>query len=469
MFQDLKISTKLLLGFLTISVFTLVVGSIGFYFIRQLDEVVAQTRVESEHVISAKSLRLDFLFQFSSLEEYLSTQDPQHLSVFYVKNKTIESAFVHSEAKNKVQGDFKGFFSVGYNVLYESGLEIIKVINSGELEIARETYETVLLPQVKQFDDRLRVFVQNEELHLEMIQISARKTASQATWVALLSVVFIFIVSLFFGLRVSNSIRSSIAVLQKAIEEIGAGNLKYQIRTISKDEIGAVSLMFNKMTRSVRVMRQELKDKLTTITDLAEELRKFQLAVSGVSDYITISTPDMNMLYANKAVEHFTGCSRKQLIGKPLLCTKKVSAAKKAEIFKVLMKNKSVFKGELEGERKDGEKYISEVHIVPLLDDNMDVKFLVEIDRDITRAKAVERMKTEFVTLASHQLRTPLSAIKWLLEMLSEGEMGKLTTDQQEIVLQALESNGRMVMLVNNLLNIARVDEGTLTLDPRAV
>ncbi len=80
--------------------------------------------------------------------------------------------------------------------------------------------------------------------------------------------------------------------------------------------------------------------------------------------------------------------------------------------------------------------------------------------KDITREKKVERMKTEFVTLAAHQLRTPMSGIKWSLRIVLDEEEGKLTKKQKEILEKAYYTNNKVIELINDLLNVAKIEEG---------
>lgn len=86
----------------------------------------------------------------------------------------------------------------------------------------------------------------------------------------------------------------------------------------------------------------------------------------------------------------------------------------------------------------------------------------IEVFRDITKEKAVDLAKTEFVTLASHQLRTPLSSVRWYSEMLLNGDVGKLTEKQHTYVEEIYESNLRMIELVNALLNVSQLEMGSL-------
>lgn len=91
---------------------------------------------------------------------------------------------------------------------------------------------------------------------------------------------------------------------------------------------------------------------------------------------------------------------------------------------------------------------------------------MVGVNWDITHDKEVDKAKSEFVSLASHQLRTPLSSINWYAEMLIAGDAGPLTEDQKKYLDEIYKGNQRMVDLVNSLLNVSRLELGTFIVEP---
>jgi PAS domain S-box-containing protein len=118
--------------------------------------------------------------------------------------------------------------------------------------------------------------------------------------------------------------------------------------------------------------------------------------------------------------------------------------------------------------RKNGHKIPVSVNVSPILLKGKPLG-AIEVFRDITFEQEVDRMKSEFISLASHQLRTPLSAIKTYTHMLHDGYMGELTGEQKKSLNTIIGATNRMNELLSTLLNITRIESGTIAITRKSL
>ena len=116
--------------------------------------------------------------------------------------------------------------------------------------------------------------------------------------------------------------------------------------------------------------------------------------------------------------------------------------------------------------RKDGKSIPVSISTSPIIWKNKPIG-AVEVFRDITLEQQVDRMKSEFISLASHQLRTPLSAIKTYSHMLVDGMMGELNSKQKNSLNTIVTATNRMNELISTLLNITRIESGIIAVNPK--
>lgn len=88
------------------------------------------------------------------------------------------------------------------------------------------------------------------------------------------------------------------------------------------------------------------------------------------------------------------------------------------------------------------------------------------VAQDVSKHLELSQAKTDFVTIASHQLRTPLSIIKWYVDFLVSGDAGVINVDQEKYLREVYNSNERLINLVNALLDVSRIDLGTFAIEP---
>jgi len=191
-----------------------------------------------------------------------------------------------------------------------------------------------------------------------------------------------------------------------------------------------------------------------------EERDKTQAIIANLVDGLLVFDEENKISLINPQTEVFFNVKAKDVVGRQIL---ELSTFPTIEplVKMVGPEIKGVFRKEI----KIKENLVLEVSTVPMMREEEKLGTLV-ILHDVTREKMVERMKTEFVSVAAHQLRTPLSAIKWTLRMLLDGDLGKITEEQKEFIEKTYRSNERMINLINSLLDVTRIEEGRYLYKP---
>jgi PAS domain S-box-containing protein len=218
------------------------------------------------------------------------------------------------------------------------------------------------------------------------------------------------------------------------------------------------------------------------------ELDRYKLLVESVEDYaIFLMDPEGYIQTWNKGAEKNKGWKADEIIGMHFSAFYQQEDIDTHKPERELMLARKL--GRVEDEdwrvRKDGSKFWANVVITTLRDKTGEIVGFAKVTRDLTQRKhqedtvrqtnvhlkrqqrELERLnesKDEFISLASHQLRTPATVIKQLLGMLIEGMQGDLPSDIRTFVEKAYESNERQIQTVNSLLKVAQLDAGKVVL-----
>lgn len=203
----------------------------------------------------------------------------------------------------------------------------------------------------------------------------------------------------------------------------------------------------------------------------AEAKARNEAILSSIGDGVIVVSDKGDVIFANEQALIMLGSPRENLIGTHLLHAISIFDEKTELPLEKHPMQASLLNGQkvstnLYFMRKDGSKFPVAVTTSPVLLQGSLIGGVL-VFRDITHEKDVDRMKTEFISLASHQLRTPLSAMKWYSELLLSKDVGELSEEQAKILNKIYISNERMIDLVNTLLNISRIESGRIIIDPR--
>ena len=296
-------------------------------------------------------------------------------------------------------------------------------------------------------------------------------------------------------LLLSNSTSGQIARLHEGTKAIAQGNLDYKVGIQTRDDLGQLPGYFDERTEKLKAsyfedLEEKVSEKNKALMQRIEELdseqqknkeaeektliekTKDEATLTSIGEGVVVTDPQGKILVFNHAAEQMTNWIASEAVGRfwfetvPAMDEKGYLISREdRDMYKALTTGKKVFSQSIYLQKGSGKITVAITATPIVLKDQ--IIGAVQVFRDISHEKEVDRMKTEFISLASHQLRTPLSAMKWFCEMLLNGDAGELNPEQKEYAKNVSDSNERMIHLVNSLLNISRIESGRIIIDPK--
>lgn len=279
--------------------------------------------------------------------------------------------------------------------------------------------------------------------------ISAQKKTVLTNFAFFLGII---ILAIFFAEVLSRNIVKPIKKLEAAAGKIGRGKFA-GVEIDSEDEIGQLARTFNKMVGDLRTSQNALE----TARDEAEsEKNKTIAALANFPDGLILLDKDDRIIFINPEAQKILEIDEEYAIGKNIA---RVNSSRSRSLLEALGGDIKVDNEIHEFSIDKPNKRSFNLKVAPILRGEGIIGFLVVLI-DITREKEVDVMKSQFVSIAAHQLRTPLTGIKWSFLALLEKETGALSGDQKRIIEDGLTAINHTIVLINDLLNVAHIEEG---------
>lgn len=205
------------------------------------------------------------------------------------------------------------------------------------------------------------------------------------------------------------------------------------------------------------------------ISQIANEREQLSLIISNSAGGIMVVDADNRIRIWNKALEQLTGYREDEVINKTIdqvLVTNDKQPL--SRVFKRQVDDKT-YSSEIQIRTRERRYCWVTVRYSPLHGINHQEAKAVILINDVTYYKELEQTKNEFISMATHELRTPLTVIKGYLSMIMHGDAGPLTKKQENFFQRVLLSSDRLSGLVEDLLNVMRLEEKRMTFNIKLV
>ncbi len=326
-------------------------------------------------------------------------------------------------------------------------------------ENARRVYFDEALPLFQQVkstaDDILRMNQKNMHEANDRAGRNAAAAQKRMSFFVLCGVLVAVIFIIFVGKWILNPIHR----LTLSAEAIRGGNLDLVVKVDSRDEIGRLSEAFNDMAVSLRAFRRSDQAKLKRTADAARE------TFSRLPDAAAIADLHGKVEISTQSAQKLFGLAAGALV-------QDVPLAPLSRLFQKFIDQAPLENIEDENIIQlfvNGEERYFRATAAPMNDRDGHPTGVLLIMKDVTGQRYADEMKRGVVATVSHELKTPLTSIRMAIHLLLEEKVGTLTEKQAELLLAAREDSDHLHHILQNLLDISRIESGRLPMDDQEI
>jgi signal transduction histidine kinase len=254
-------------------------------------------------------------------------------------------------------------------------------------------------------------------------------------------------------------VSKKLSQLNDFFSSVSIGNFDDTLKLPDKED------EFTELFVGIRLMQEVIKEKLS---DLTAERDQLQSLIDNLPVGVFIAkAPSGRPLFTNKRAAEILGRGIDPNAGKEKYTTVYKTYKENGDPYSpdqlpmavAIREKKQVVNRDVFIHKPDGTKLCIKTTITPVFNKFGDMVSAIGVFDDITKETELERNKSQFVSLSSHQLRTPLGSMRWTTEMLIKDDFGKLPKEAIEVLNDMHGSIIRLTTLVNNLLKVDRINE----------
>jgi PAS domain S-box-containing protein len=313
---------------------------------------------------------------------------------------------------------------------------------------------TTLLTRFEELKTVSGAIREMNQRHMESASRSAKATAEASqVWLAG-GLIGAALVAAVLAWQLARSVARPLRELTRAAAGIGAGDLDQLVPVARKDEVGQLAEAFNGMARRLRDYRQSNTARLVRAQQSA------QAAIDSFPDAVLVVDPEGRVEMANPAAHRLFGVAPGEDGGAP------VPWAPPGPLRQPLaeaLRDQRPYRTESFGQalvfRLDGEDRAFLPQVLPVRDPHGGTLGAAVVLTDVTRFRLLDQFKSDLVATASHELKTPLTAVRLALHVLLEEQVGPLNPKQTELLIDARDNAERLLDRVEHLLALARLEQ----------
>lgn len=342
----------------------------------------------------------------------------------------------------------------GYTVIYARAFPTLSTVERNQ------QFLTDLSAQSSQIRSTLQRLIEMNLANILAVPQKAQGSARKAHWAMRVLTVSGAAITLLFAAWIGRMILRPVRALTHFVHQIEQGNLDLSAPVGSRDELGALATAFNRMAENLRRYRQLAQDRLLRTEQTT------QLAIDSLPDAVLVITPDRKVELANVAARNLLGVMPgDDLQSAPAgLLPDILEWVSQAEHSTEMSDYQSILKIDSNGQTR----YFLP-RTAPILDHLRRRVGATVVLADVTGLRRLDETKNSLLSLASHELKTPLTSSRMILHLITDGKVGPLSAKQEDLLRAAREDVDRLFRIVEGLLDMSRIESGKALMEFEAI
>lgn len=450
MFKTLK--SKMTMICIILIMLIAVVGITSIYNITLINAEIESLMINNYKSIDAAYNMMDRIQkQNLDIDTYIFEDIQNGITSYYSHGKEFNDAY-YIEKSNVTEpeefgiveriGELYRDYEMNFSILQEK-------MNTKGIKEAREFYYSDIMTNYNKIVDELSNIKKVNEEAMNKSRKNAIADGENARYIIIIVSAMAIISGCAITNYLINKMLKPLSLLNKSIAEVREGNIGNQVPVTTKDELGDLTIEFNRMNERLQ------KFEKSTMGKMIKEKNKSLAIIKSIKEPIIVLDKDYRIILINQQCENFFNIQEKVAVNK---------------YFSQVIKEENIFEAvyevsthqEIENKIikifREEEEYFFNISANEIEDEEAKIFGYIVVLQDITQLKELDIMKGEFLSTISHEFKTSLTSIMIGTSLLESTKMGGLSEKQKKVVEAIKEDGERLNTLISELITLRKME-----------
>ncbi|MGL4109074.1 ATP-binding protein [Clostridium sp. LP20] len=449
MFKTLR--SKMMIVCIILIMWIAGVGMTSIYSISMINKEIESLMVNNYKSIDTIYNMMNAIQKQNQLiRTYIDEYKEENITSFNKKKQEFMESYEIEKGNITEKEEYETVNEIGelYEEYNKQFITLHEMLNSTDILAVKNFYNREIMSSYNLIVDKLNYIKDINEIAMNDSRDETIDNATRAKYIiiviSLLAVVSGYLITSY----LVNKLLKPLKILNSSIIEVREGNMGVQIPVSSKDELGELTIEFNRMNERLHQFERN------TLGELVREKNKSLAIVKSIQEPIIVIDKNYKVILVNPKCESFFRIDERESVNKHFS-----EIIKEENIFEAIceINNKNI-KDKILRVARNEEEYYFKLSVNDITDELARIYGYIVVLQDITKLKELEIMKEDFLATISHEFKTSLTSIMIGTSLLETKKLGDLSEKQRKVLETIKDDGGRLNKLISDLITLRKIE-----------